>query len=51
MKYADKLGARFSCILGENELKDGRLRIKNMQTGENTETGLTAEEILGVIPS
>jgi histidyl-tRNA synthetase len=49
MKYADKLGARFSCILGENEIKDGKIRIKNMQTGENTETGLTAAEILGII--
>jgi histidyl-tRNA synthetase len=49
MKYADKLGARFSCILGENELKGGRVRVKNMQTGENTETGLTAREILGVV--
>jgi histidyl-tRNA synthetase len=51
MKYADKLGARFSCILGENELKDGTVRIKNMQTGENKEAALTAAGVLGIIQS
>jgi histidyl-tRNA synthetase len=49
MKYADKLGAKYSCIVGENELQDAKVRIKNMQTGESTEAGLTAAEVLGVV--
>lgn len=37
MKYADKLGCQFSCILGENELQTGRVLVKNMKTGESKE--------------
>lgn len=36
MKYADKIGARFSMVLGDNELSEGKAEIKNMQTGEKT---------------
>lgn len=36
MKYADKIGARFSMVLGDNELSAGKAEIKNMQTGEKT---------------
>lgn len=36
MKYADKIGARFSMVLGDNELREGRAEIKNMRTGEKT---------------
>jgi histidyl-tRNA synthetase len=49
MKYADKLGAKYSCILGENELKDGKIRITNMQTGENEEAALKAAGIMGIV--
>lgn len=34
MKYADKIGARFSMVIGENEIKDGTAQLKNMKTGE-----------------
>jgi histidyl-tRNA synthetase len=37
MKYADKTGARFSMIIGENELASGVVSVKNMLTGEQTE--------------
>ncbi|WP_312643963.1 histidine--tRNA ligase [Hydrogenoanaerobacterium sp.] len=37
MKYADKLGCQFSCILGDNELAAGKATVKNMQTGETKE--------------
>lgn len=40
MKYADKLNARFTAVLGEDELNNGRLTIKNMKTGEQTETAI-----------
>ena len=34
MKYADKIGALFSVVLGDNELTDNVCNIKNMKTGE-----------------
>lgn len=37
MKYADKLGCQFSCILGDNELAAGKALVKNMSTGETKE--------------
>ncbi len=40
MKYANKIGAAFSVILGDNELADGKARLKNMRTGEETEITL-----------
>ncbi len=49
MKYADKLGARFSCIIGESELASGSVKVKNMQTGESSESALEAEDVLAVI--
>jgi len=43
MKYADKINAAYSCIIGSNELEAGSVRIKNMDSGENSETKLSAE--------
>ena len=40
MKYANKLGARFSAIIGDEELSSGQIRLKNMATGEETEIKL-----------
>lgn len=37
MKYADKLGAEYTIVLGDNELSEGVCKIKNMKTGEQTE--------------
>ena len=36
MKYADKINAQNTMILGENELSQNEAKIKNMQTGEQT---------------
>jgi histidyl-tRNA synthetase len=33
-KYADARLARFVAIIGENELKEGKIQLKNMETGE-----------------
>lgn len=44
MKYANKIGARFSLILGEDEITTGKIKLKNMQNGEITETNLENEE-------
>ena len=34
MKYADKLGARFTIVIGDNELETGEAKLKDMETGE-----------------
>ena len=40
MKYADKIGAKYSLVLGDNELSDNKAKVKNMETGEQTELAL-----------
>lgn len=49
MKYANKLGAAFSMVLGESELKQGAAGLKNMETGEVQDIALTAEAIYNQI--
>lgn len=34
MKYADKIGAKFSLVLGDNEIEQNKAEVKNMMTGE-----------------
>ena len=43
MELANKLGARFTLIVGDNEIAAGRYALKNMATGEQRE--LTRDEI------
>ena len=45
MKYADKIGARYSMILGDNELAENKAKIKNMATGETSEVALDDETL------
>jgi histidyl-tRNA synthetase len=40
MKYADKLGAAYTMVLGEDEINQGKANLKNMQTGETVEVSL-----------
>jgi histidyl-tRNA synthetase len=40
MKYADKIGAKFVLVLGDDEINSGKARIKNMQNGQQTEWAL-----------
>ncbi|HHV84605.1 MAG TPA: histidine--tRNA ligase, partial [Petrimonas sp.] len=37
MKYANKIGARFTMVLGDDELNVNRAKLKNMETGEEVE--------------
>lgn len=37
MKYANKLGAAFTIVLGDNELSEGKAKLKEMKSGEETE--------------
>lgn len=49
MKYADRLGAAYSAVIGDNELSEGRARIKDMSTGSVFECLLTAEDIRNAV--
>lgn len=40
MKCADKLGAKFNVVIGDNEVENKIAKLKNMQTGEETEINL-----------
>ncbi len=40
MKYADKLGARFTVVIGDNELDTGNVRLKDMESGEQEDIAL-----------
>ncbi len=49
MKYADKIGAEYSMVLGDNEIEQGIAKLKNMESGEQTEIRLDetfAEEFM-----
>ena len=37
MKYANKIGAAFTMVLGDNELSEGKAKLKEMESGEETE--------------
>lgn len=45
MKYADKIGARYSMILGDNELAENQAKLKNMQTGETVDISLDEDAL------
>ncbi len=36
MKYADKIGAQYTVVLGDNEIESGEINVKNMKTGVQT---------------
>ena len=40
MKFADKIGAEFSLVLGDDELSTGKAVLKNMKDGEKREIDL-----------
>ena len=51
MKYADKIGALYTLVLGDNELEQGKANLKNMLSGEITEIVLDSlsDELFGAI--
>lgn len=46
MKYADKIKAKYVIVLGEDEVKLEKAKIKEMLTGEEVEVSLNCEEII-----
>jgi len=47
MKYANKLGASYTVVIGDDEIVSGELTLKNMQTSEQTK--IRREDIADVI--
>lgn len=45
MKYANKIGAEYTLIIGDSEIESGRAQLRNMQNGEQTEVSLDSFEI------
>ena len=53
MKFADKIGAKFTCVIGDNELENGVLKVKNMADGNVSEIKLDSfvDEFYNIIDS
>lgn len=49
MKFANKLGARYSIVLGDDEVNSGKASIKDMENGSEYDIELTAEAISKII--
>ena len=47
MKYANKLNAKYTVIIGENEINEGVANVKNMDNGE--QTSLKLDEIVNFV--
>ena len=45
MKYADKLQIPYVIVIGEDEIKAKKIKIKNMKSGEEAETSFNLKEI------
>ena len=41
MKYADKAGAAFTLVIGDNELETGKAALRDMKSGEQSEVALS----------
>lgn len=48
-KYADKLKIPYVIVMGEDELANNKVKVKNMETGEEQEVLLEANEIKKII--
>ena len=40
MKYANKISAQYTLVLGDTEVDSGKAKLKNMNTGNETEISL-----------
>ncbi len=49
MKYADKTGAKFVLVLGDNEIAEGSAVLQNMRTGEKIKIDLSIESIIETV--
>ena len=49
MKYANKINAQYLIVLGEDEIKNKKCKLKNMKTGEEKEADMSFEGISEII--
>lgn len=49
MKFADKLKSKYLLVIGENELNTNLAKIKDMNSGNETEISLDTQDILKII--
>ena len=49
MKYANKINAEYLIVLGEDEIKNKKCKIKNMNSGKEFESKLDSDSILDTI--
>ena len=49
MKYANKLGACYSIVIGDDEVLNNKASLKNMGTGEETVVELSCDSIYNII--
>jgi histidyl-tRNA synthetase len=49
MKYADKIGAKYTLILGDSELESGKAQLKNM--AESSQEEIEINNICEIIMS
>ena len=49
MKYADKLKIPYVLIIGEKELENDKIRIRNMKLGEEIEMKFYVEKVIEII--
>ena len=45
MKYANKLAVPYVIVIGDDEIMNKKVKVKNMETGEEKEANLEANEI------
>ena len=48
MKRADKSGARFAVILGDDEMKEGAVQVKSLRV-ENVQSKIPLDELAAVL--
>lgn len=49
MKYADKIGAKYTIVIGETEVTNGVAKLRSMQTHDETELTLTTDSIISAL--
>ena len=51
MKGADRAGAKFALVLGENELAAGEVAVKNLAEHSQTSVALNAQAVIAAVAS
>lgn len=49
MKYANKIGAEYTFVIGDSEIEENKIKIKRMSDGEQFEVSLDINEIVNIV--